>query len=581
MQNEHFDVAIIGGGPGGSTTGCMLRKYDPSIRVLVVEREKFPREHVGESQLPPIGAILNEIGVWDKMEAANFPIKIGATYRWGQSPDLWDFEFVPVSVYRDDPRPGRFQGQRQITAFQVDRAVYDKILLDHARELGCEVREETAVAEVLRDGDRVTSLRLSSGQHVTADWYIDASGHAGILRRSLGVEIQVPTKLKNIALWDYWTNAEWAVTIGRGATRVQVLSIGTGWIWFIPLGPTRTSIGYICPAEYYRERGVSPEVLYREALAKEPRVSELTRNATRENIVRVTRDWSFISDRLAGENWFLVGESAGFADPILAGGLTLTHTGARECAYNILAVRRGEHSAEWVRSMYEERQKKLIGQYIRFADYWYAFNGQMSDLKHCTQEIAQSAGLELSPEQAFRWLSFGGFSFEDFLFPGLGTLDILSLKQINRIFTGTQSAGWEINKYNTFSLRLAGATRDRVPLYSQGRVETADCHQRGGSRLPLAGLYKTVVEVLSRNSYIMDIGREITRISQVEGKKPGWSPTAFLMQAMGTLECLLAEGWIEGRVDPKKKMVPFDPVIPGAPTTIHENRDKEMANVRM
>ena len=135
-----YDVAIIGGGPGGSTTASLLKKYMPSLRVAVVEREVFPREHVGESQLPLISGILNEMGCWEKVEAANFPIKLGATYRWGSSPDLWDFEFIPFGQFKDEPRPvQRYGGQRMFTAFQVERSIYDKILLDHAGELGASV----------------------------------------------------------------------------------------------------------------------------------------------------------------------------------------------------------------------------------------------------------------------------------------------------------------------------------------------------------------------------------------------------------------------------------------------------------
>ena len=133
---EDFDVAIIGGGPAGSTCSTLLKKYNPSLKVLVVERERFPREHIGESQLPPITPVLEEMGVWDKVEAANFPIKIGATYRWGSSPDLWDFEFIPAKYFVSQERPSKLTAQRRMLAFQVERAIYDKILLDHARECG-------------------------------------------------------------------------------------------------------------------------------------------------------------------------------------------------------------------------------------------------------------------------------------------------------------------------------------------------------------------------------------------------------------------------------------------------------------
>lgn len=227
--------------PRGSTAGAILKKCNPSLKVLIVEKEKFPREHVGESQLPKISYILDEMGCWDKVEAADFPIKIGATYRWGHSNKLWDFEFYPAKAFKDEPRPAKFEGQRRMTAFQVDRALYDKILLDHAASMGCEVREETLVREIMRDAanpDRIDGLRLDSGEAIKARYYIDASGGIGLLRRAMGVEIDCPTALRNVAMWDYWTNTDWAVSIGVGGTRVQVLSLGYGWMWFIPLGPT-------------------------------------------------------------------------------------------------------------------------------------------------------------------------------------------------------------------------------------------------------------------------------------------------------------------------------------------------------
>src|SRR5687767_9916541 len=155
LTNE-YDVAIIGGGPGGSTLGSMLKKYGPNVRVGIFEREKFPRDHIGESQLPPISAVLDEMGCFDAVEAAGFPIKFGGTFRWGNSMDLWDFEFMPHDLYVEESRPRKYQGQARQLAFQVDRAIYDQILLDHSRKMGCEVFEECAVSKVNHEGDRIT-----------------------------------------------------------------------------------------------------------------------------------------------------------------------------------------------------------------------------------------------------------------------------------------------------------------------------------------------------------------------------------------------------------------------------------------
>lgn len=391
-----YDVAIVGGGPAGSTAGSILKKYDPNLKVVILEREKFPRDHVGESQLPPISKILDEMGCWDKVEAADFPIKIGATYRWGKSPELWDFEFIRSDVFVNEPRPAKFEGQRKWTAFQVDRAIYDDILLRHAESLGCEVREETKVAKVLTGKGRVDGLQLEDGSEITARYYMDGSGHAGVIRRALGVRADSPTTLQNIAIWDYWQNAEWAVEIGVGGTRVQVMSLGYGWIWFIPLGPTRTSIGLIVPAEYYKSCGLKVKELYEKAIREEPHIAALIANAQAENNVQTTKDWSFMADRHCGENWFLIGESAGFADPILAAGLTLAQMGAREAAYTILELDRGGYSPEWLREEYQMRQIRRISNHIRFADYWYTANAQFADLKEFTKQLAADNHLDLS-----------------------------------------------------------------------------------------------------------------------------------------------------------------------------------------
>ncbi|HTQ09459.1 MAG TPA: NAD(P)/FAD-dependent oxidoreductase, partial [Fimbriimonadaceae bacterium] len=325
------DVLIIGGGPAGSTVGSLLRRYAPDLDVVILERENFPRDHIGESQLPAVCKVLNEMGVWDKVEAAGFPIKIGSTYRWGRTDELWQVNFL-LEDFQDLPRPGLYRGQRAQTAFQVDRSIYDKVLLDHAASLGCRVYENAKVVEIRRDGDRVLGVSVTAGRpdgasqldfsEVEARYYVDASGGSGILQRAMDVEVDIPSNLRNIAVWDYWQDAKWAETIGNGGTRAQIMSMGWGWIWFIPITSTRTSIGLVMPAEYLKKSGRRPEDLYDEAIHAEPRISKLIEEATPEGKFRTTRDWNYLAERLAGENWFLAGDACGFADPILSAGMT-------------------------------------------------------------------------------------------------------------------------------------------------------------------------------------------------------------------------------------------------------------------
>lgn len=538
----NLDVAIIGGGPAGTTCASLLRIYRPDIRVGIFERETFPREHVGESQLPLCCGILDEMGAWDKVEAAGFPIKIGATYRWGKSDDLWDFNFISHGEFEDKPRPGTFEGQRLETAFQVDRAIYDKILLDHARELGCEVREACAVRQVRRTGDHVDGLILEDGTEVTARFYVDASGHVGFLRRAMRVEIEEPSNLKNIAVWDYWENAEWAVKLGIGGTRVQVMSIGYGWLWFIPLGPTKTSVGFVCPAEYYRQSGLKPEDLYLKAIRDEPRIAGLVRNATRIGPFSSTKDWSFVAERWCGENWFLIGEAGGFADPVLAAGMSLAHASAREAAFTLLEM--GGDRDTWLRKEYEARNRRKVFQHIKFADYWYTANGHFSELKEFTREIAKDAGIDMDAEAAFRWLGTGGFVEEELRVGGFAQFDLISVHQITQRLSQAETAS-PIDGYSGFMLNLKGAEEIEIAGYAVGKVHSIPAFRRGDKLLPAAGTFGLIIAAL-RQSPALDIaGRYMLAALREQGRE---YDAAFHAEMVQALEAMARDGWVK----PKK-----------------------------
>jgi flavin-dependent dehydrogenase len=556
-----YDVAIIGGGPGGSTVASLVKKYLTSSRVIILERERFPREHVGESQLPIIGGILHEMGAWDKVEAANFPIKIGATYRWGNTDDLWDFEFLSGARFVGGDRPAPYDGERRLTAFQVERSTYDKILLDHAKSLGVEVHEETPVTEVDTSGSEVLGLRTGKGT-VTARHYVDASGNVALLRRALGIEVDQPSRLKNVAFWSYWDNAEWAVTLGRGGTRVNVMSLGYGWIWFIPISESKASVGLVVPADYYKAQESRPEEMYMRAIREEKLISHHLRNATRIDTVHGTKDWSFVSKQLAGPNWYLVGEAAGFADPILAAGLTLTHSSARECAYNLVSHLSNLHDEQWLKSCYEETQIKRIRQHIRFADYWYTANGHFSELKEHVAEIAADAGLTLEPNQAFQWLGTGGFVNDDWRTARIATFALGATKQLTQFF-GTGEAGWEINRYSHFQLNVDGAQRMEVPAYHEGQILILESLQRRGETLPLVGAYKAFAEFLKFKRSAHQL---------VQFVQNNFLDSLRVTNAMEVLEAMVCSGWVKGTLQPGAAR--FNLATPTESEVLHPNRDE-------
>ena len=556
------DVAIIGGGPAGSTLGSLLKTYSPTMDVTIIEREKFPRDHIGESHTPAISAILDEMGVWDKIEAAEFPIKIGATFKWGATKDLWDTDFLHSEKFRDEPRPAKFVDQRKRTAFQTDRSIYDKILLDHAKELGCRVFEQTKVSSIDVKGDKVLGLNITSedpevteyvgdDDRIQAKYYVDCTGEVGMLRRALNITIDAPTALRNIAFYQYFNDAKWAITLGTGGTRIQIMSLDWGWLWFIPITPSRTSVGVVLPADYYKNSGKTVEELYHEAISTEPLIRELIASATPEPGVFATKDWNFLSDRLVGENWFLSGDSCGFADPILSAGMTLAHTSARKVAFTILELNRGLVDPEWLKHEYEEGHRAQIKHHMQFADFWYSSNGQFKDLKEYCQEIAETAGLTLDPETAFRWLATGGFTLDE---PGIAaalTYRVSGLKLV-AVQLGVSPPEWEIMKTNSWKLDFEGAREDKFVRYLNGRVLPIPCMKRGTKILPLIDSFKHAVNGLRRHTDSIAILEDCVNAMIDQDHIDAEDAKLLTIEALETMHL---EGWITGTVNPDRPYI--------------------------
>jgi len=404
------------------------------------------------------------------------------------------------------------------------------------------VREETLVERVLTVGDRIAGLELAGGEVVEATHYVDASGAVGLIRGAMGVGSEQPVELRNIAIWDYWDNAEWAVRIGVGGTRIQVRSLPYGWLWFIPLGPTRTSLGLVCPSEHYKQMNKSIEELYADAIAAQPEIARLVANANQHGNVQATKDWSHLSDRLAGENWFLCGESAGFADPILSAGMSLAHQSGREVAYTILELERGELDDDWLREQYDVRNRQSIKQHIRFALYWYSANARFTDLKEHCRQIASEAGLEMNPETAWHWLAAGGFVNSATSIPSLGSFDMTATKGLIEFFHG-KGAGSTFETCNTFRLNIGVAEKAMMPLYREGRVQQVSSYRDGARSLPLTGHFQAVVQTIR---FVTDINKIMERWRHVVARRvPPGEQEQVLGSLLSTLESMVFDGWVE------------------------------------
>ena len=297
------------------------------------------------------------------------------------------------------------------------------------------------------------------------------------------------------------------------------------------------------------------------------RIAGLIANATCRGQLQTTKDWSFVAEKTFGENWFLVGEAAGFADPILSAGLTLTHTGARELAYTILALDEGEHEPQWLVDHYDRTQRKRVGQHIRFADFWYAANGQLTDLQEHCRQIAEDGGLRLSPQAAWRWIAQGGFSNDVIGQVGIGGFDVATAKQVTQIFT-KKDVEWQISQFNVFKLQLKDAQEDDIPIYSQGRIAKTRCYVRDGHVLPMTGMFQTLVDCLMSDS---DVGSIYKKLQQTFAQLYPAHAHVALHHAVCCLEVMLNEGWITGKMDKKKPRL--DVSTPHEGILVHPNID--------
>jgi len=315
MQPADFDIVVIGGGPGGSTAASLATRH--GFKVMIAEKELFPRFHIGESLLPAGNAILREIGVWPKLEAAGFVKKFGASFFSADGRAGTEITFSGGLV------PGLDY------TFQVERARFDSLLLDHARELGAEVRlQVTARAGGMVDGVHRVRLEGPGGaKEVTSRWVIDASGRDNLFEPGRKRELEPSPFPKRVAIYSHFRGVARAEGLPGGHT--VAVRLDNGWFWLIPLDAERTSVGLVTTVDAMRGSGLAPEELFARAVAESPKLSELCGGATALIPFHVTSDYSYFRRELAEERLIRVGDAAGFFDPIFSSGVYMSMISAK------------------------------------------------------------------------------------------------------------------------------------------------------------------------------------------------------------------------------------------------------------
>lgn len=346
-----FDVAVIGGGPGGSAAASMLGRL--GHRVVVLEKTHFPRFHIGESQVPWLNEVLAEIGATHVIAEARFVEKWGASF---STPDGSVEQYADFTQAFEVPTP---------KIFQVPRAEFDRILLTHAGTCGAEVRQGVTVtaADFDDDGVTVTCAGETAGEHqLRVRAIVDASGRAGFLGRRFG-ERRKDAVLRNIAVHAQYEGVP--RVSGRRSGDIRMVTRGDrGWFWFIPISDTVTSVGAVVPQAVYNAlAGDTPAATLSHLLAQTPAAAALVADATVVTAASFDADYSYLHSCHAGDRFVIVGDAGAFLDPIFSTGVLLAMQSGIEAARAVSAgIGRGNLGA----SAFSEYQERLVSRYLHF-----------------------------------------------------------------------------------------------------------------------------------------------------------------------------------------------------------------------
>lgn len=354
MQKKQLTVAILGGGPAGSTIATILARK--GVKTGIFHTGKRPPLIVGESLLPAVIPMLRELGVEDKVKSFS-RFKPGATVTLG--PDEYVTSFF-----------SKAEGKLPDYAYNTPRDKFDQALLDAAQEAGARVFPVTAKIEHSgNDRIRLSAETIESADGFFdhgVDWVIDATGRNRLIARAEMIKTSEGNR-KDWALFAHWDKVK---LIDPGNIHVDYLQ--RGWNWRIPL-PDRVSLGIVINPQHLISFGSTPDQQYDNYIANDPQLSDFTQSGKRITPVVKFNNWQNINERFYGKNWICIGDAAGFIDPVFSTGLYLSMKSAFRVADVLLQGASNEDLAA-----YEKDWKWEVKIWRKVIDSWY--NGRLFTL---------------------------------------------------------------------------------------------------------------------------------------------------------------------------------------------------------
>ena len=389
--NEEADVVVVGGGPGGSTLATLVAMR--GHRVVLLEKEKFPRFQIGESLLPStVHGVCRLTGVADELAKAGFTKKRGGTQRWGANPKPWTFAFS-VSP--------KMTGETSY-AYQVERSKFDQILLDHARHMDVDVREQHAVTDVIDEGDRVHGVSYTDAEGnegtIRAKYVVDASGNKSRIYQRAGARRQYSEFFRSLALFGYFEGGKRLPEPNSG--NVLSCAFDSGWFWYIPLTPTLTSVGAVVRHELASKIQGDPEKALMALIAECPMIRDYLRNAKRVTEgqygrLRTRKDYSYANTKFWRPGMALVGDAACFVDPVFSSGVHLATYGALLAARSINSVLAQTVDENTAFREFEQRYRREFGVYYEFLVAFYDLNVNEDSYFWSAKKVSKNTNSDL------------------------------------------------------------------------------------------------------------------------------------------------------------------------------------------
>lgn len=428
IDAEPCDVFVIGGGPAGSTIAALLAGQGRDV--VVAEKARHPRFHIGESLLPANAELFDRLGVRDQVEAMGMP-KFGIEF---VSPDHDHRSYLEFSEAWNKSQP---------YAWQVRRSELDELLFRNAQTRGARALEGCRIREVVFDADgALVSGTLDDGTRRTwrARFVVDASGRDTFLAGKLGCKRKNP-RHNTSALFAHYTGARRLP--GRQEGNITLMWFRHGWFWFIPLADGTTSVGAVCWPYYLKARDKPVRQFFDDTIALCPELVDRLKDATRvDDAVHATGNYSYSSTHSSGDRYLLLGDAFTFIDPMFSSGVYLAMQNAFDGAEVVAARLDHPATAASARRRFDARMRKGPREFS-----WFIYRVTNPTIRHLFMYPANPLRVKEALMALLAGDVFGRSPIQPSLWVLKGIYYLISLGNLRRSFRGWRQRGANIRDH--------------------------------------------------------------------------------------------------------------------------------------